>query len=364
MYRCVWIAMAMMMISPVCCCFAGELQNVVVNEKRSLEAIPDIYVTRLSERILQLKVRGPLGTNIVVVATQKGLVVIDTYTAPVIFEQVSEIVQKQFGRRDFAYVINSHRDVDHSGGNGYFEDVIMVGHEKMLRQLKERHGRRDRWERRYRNRVLGWIRGREEKLAGLDKTSEEALELRADLRLLSKVEKGFEKGFPVVPANPRANLTFTDRLVLELGDITIECHDCQVGHTPGDILIYIPEEEFLFTGDAAQIYMQKNVNMELWLAQLEHFSQPDKPVKMVLGGHDERPGTKQELRNLHDYFQATWESVQEAHRKGLSLDQIKQQYSIDNKMSRFRAIFDVEDLSERHAYNIELVVKRLSNSSD
>lgn len=240
-------------------------------DEQALDAYPDIYVTRLSERILQLKVRGPLGTNIVVVATEKGLAVIDTYQAPFIFEQVTAIVQNQFGRRDYAYVINSHRDVDHSGGNGCFEDVIMVGHEKMLQQLKERHGRREPWERRYCNRVLGWMRGRKEELAGLDPTSEQARQLQADLRLLDKVQKDFERGFPVVPAHPRANLTFTDRLTLELGDVTIECYDCPAGHTPGDILICIPQEEFLFTGDATQLYIQKDVNMEAWLEQLVHF---------------------------------------------------------------------------------------------
>jgi glyoxylase-like metal-dependent hydrolase (beta-lactamase superfamily II) len=348
----IWTTIALLLLAGSCLAEQGE---------QALDAYPDIYVTRLSERILQMKVRGPLGTNIVVVATEKGLVVIDTYTAPIVFEQVSKIVQKEFGRRDFAYVINSHDHVDHASGNGFFKDIIMVGHEELFKALRNRHAGRKQWQSWYRGRIQGWINGREEELAGLDKSSTKAKELAADIRLLRKVDKDFAGGFPIMPENPKEIIAFTNSHRLELGDVTIECHACKVGHSPGDILIYIPEEEFLFTGDATQLYMQKDVNMELWLGQLEHFSQPEKPVKMVLGGHDERPSTKRELKNLHDYFQATWQSVEKAHKQGLSLEKIKQQCSLDNSMSRFRSVFDVDDLAEIHAYNIELIVQRLSN---
>lgn len=84
------------------------------------------------------------------------------------------------------------------------------------------------------------------------------------------------------------------------------------------------------------------------------------PMKMVLGGHDAKPGTQEDLRRLHDYFKATWESVQEAHEEGLSLEQIKKQCSLDCEMTCFRAVLDVENLGEIHDYNIELIVQRLS----
>ena len=65
-----------------------------------------------------------------------------------------------------------------------------------------------------------------------------------------------------MPENLKEIISFKDSYMLELGDITIECLPCQAGHSASDILIYIPQEEFLFTGDAAQPYIQKDVNME------------------------------------------------------------------------------------------------------
>jgi len=66
----------------------------------SLDGAPDLVVFRRSPRILQLKVPGlgMLNTNIVVVATQKRLVVIDTWHAPFVFEQVVRIAEKEHGR--------------------------------------------------------------------------------------------------------------------------------------------------------------------------------------------------------------------------------------------------------------------------
>ena len=347
----IWTTTALLLLA--CPCFADP-------DEKALDAYPDVYVMRLSERILQLKVRGPLGTNIVVVATEKGLVVIDTYTAPFIFEHVSRIVEQQFGRTDFAYVVNSHEDVDHAGGNGYFKDIALVGRESLFKALRSRHARRHEWEPWYRGRIQGWMRGRKEKVVGLEKASDEARGLLADIRFLEKVDQAFESGFPIMPEDPKGVISFTDSLRLELGDITIECHACEAGHTPSDILIYVTEEEFLFTGDAAQLYIQKDVNMGVWLKQLAQFSHPDKPVKMVLGGHDEKPSTKEELRNLHDYFTATWESVEKGHEQGLSLEQIKQRCSLEGELARFRSVFNVENLADIHEYNIELVVKRLN----
>lgn len=361
MYKHKWVVLIMVLTSFIYNCPANKTKNTSQNG----EYPPDIYVTRLSEHILQLDVRGPLGTNIVVVATQKGLVVIDTYTAPFIFEQVTEIVKKEFGRNDFAYVINSHDHVDHAGGNGFFKDIIMVGHEELFKALQERHTRRRQWQTRYRGRIQGWINGREEKLAGLDKESKEAKELVADIRFLKKVDNDFERGFLIMPNNPREIILFKDSYILDLGDITIECIPCKAGHSASDILIYIPEEEFLFTGDTAQPNIQKNVNMEQWLKQLNEFTKPDKPVKMILDGHGAKPFTKQDLKGLHDYFKQTWESALKAHKQDLSLEQVQVQCDIDNIPSAKSLLNTpfaetLENLKEIHKYNIEFIVNRLN----
>lgn len=357
----------LVMIALACPCAAGPAQPIQQVPPGSPEAHPGLVVTRLSPRLLQLKVRAPgfFSTNIVVVATQRGLVVIDTWNGPCIFEQVREIVQQQFGRQDFAYVLTSHEDVDHAMGGGLFQDIILVGHENLFKTLKGTQRGRRGWQTNYRGRIQGYIKGEKEKLARLDPASGEAKELTAGLENLRKLDQDFERGFPILPDNPRAMISFRDSLRLELGDVTIECCACQDGHTPSDILIYIPQEAFLFTGDAAQPLVQKSANMEHWLGQLAHFSSPDVNVKTILSGHAEHPFAQQDLGALRDYLATTWESVRKARGQGLSLAQIQERYSLDNEMSRFRSLVDtpfnagtLAQFQDKHKKNIETIVSR------
>jgi glyoxylase-like metal-dependent hydrolase (beta-lactamase superfamily II) len=354
--------LTIVMTLPACPCRAGQTQQTEQVTPAVADAYPGVVTTRLSPRLLQLKVRAPgfFSTNIVVVATQKGLVVLDTWHGPFIFEQVTEIVQQQFGRRDFAYVINSHEDVDHAMGGDLFQDIIMVGHENLFKALKATHRGRRGWQTNYRGRIQGYIKGEEEKLARLDPASKEAKELMPGLENLRKLDQDFERGFPIIPDDPKALISFKDSVKLELGDVTIECYACRAGHTRSDILIYVPQEGFLFTGDAAQTYIWKNGNTQQWLELLEYFLKPGVNVKMVLTGHDERPATQEDLGRLRDYLATTWESVRKARGQGLSLEQIQNQYSLDNELSRFRSLvgapFNVGTLElfkDRHKSNIE-----------
>ena len=125
------------------------------------------------------------------------------------------------------------------------------------------------------------------------------------------------------------------------------------------ILIYIPEEAFLSTGDATQVYIQKDVDMEQWLAQLEHFSGPDVNMKMILTGHSERPFAEQDLGSLRNYLATIWGSVRRAHGQGPSLEQIQSQCSLDDEMSRSRFLADkpfdvgtVKQFTDTHKKNI------------
>jgi cyclase len=346
-------------------CMAGQTQQTEQVTPAVAGTYPGIVTTRLSPRLLQLKVRAPgfFSTNIVVVATQKGLVVLDTWHSPFIFEQVGEIVQQQFGRRGFTYVINSHEDVDHAMGDGLFQDIILVGHENLFTALNETHRGRRAWQTNYRGRIQGYINGEEKTLAQLGPASKEAKELMQGLENIRKLDQDFERGFPILPDNPKAMISFNDSVKLELGDVTIECYACKDGHSPSDILIYIPQETFLFTGDAAQVTIQKTVNMEHWLGLLEHFSEPDANVKMILTGHGERPCAQQDLGGLRDYIATVRECVRKARGQGLSLEQIQNQYSLDNEMSRFRSLVGgpfnagtLEQFKETHKKNIETVL--------
>ena len=236
----------------------------------SLDGAADLVVFRRSPRILQIRVPGlgMLSTNIVVVATQKGLVVIDTWHAPFVFEQVARIAEKEFGRSDFAYVINSHEDVDHSSGNGFFEGATLVAQRHLLKSLEERQARSRQWESWYRGRIQAAIAGAESRLAPLDSAAAEASKLAADLQMTRRLDRAFEAGFAILPARPKGVIAFEHTYSLALGDLTVECFATRFGHTPSDLFIHIPEEGFLFTGDVSSVRLPRSIDMPHWLALL------------------------------------------------------------------------------------------------
>ena len=50
-------------------------------------------------------------TNVTVIETQKGLVAIETEFVPSVMKTIKEAAEKEFGRNDWAYVINTDAHV-------------------------------------------------------------------------------------------------------------------------------------------------------------------------------------------------------------------------------------------------------------
>ncbi len=68
-------------------------------------------------------------TTVVAFATEKGIVVVDTFGVPEIDAQLREVIARELGRSDFAFLINTHEHRDHTGGNSAYDDCTIVGHE-------------------------------------------------------------------------------------------------------------------------------------------------------------------------------------------------------------------------------------------
>jgi len=78
----------------------------------------DVEVIRLSEKVVVLNILGlDCRTNIIVISSQKGLVIIDTEISPYVMKVLKVAAEKYFRRQDWAYVINTHGHIHHVFGN-------------------------------------------------------------------------------------------------------------------------------------------------------------------------------------------------------------------------------------------------------
>jgi cyclase len=110
--------------------------------------------------------------------------------------------------RDPRLAVNTHAHPDHTYGNGFLPaETLVIGHEKC------------------RDEVLA---------AGLDAT-----------RVITAPDYGDLTLRP-------PELTFPDQLTLHLSDVAIELHHVgEPAHTTNDVLVWLPEQKVLFSGDLA-----------------------------------------------------------------------------------------------------------------
>ena len=87
-----------------------------------------VRIERISDRVLLAYWVGTGRCNITAIQSEKGLVVVDTEMSPRIMAPIKDRIEKEFGRSDWAYVINTHAHIHHASGNSLFKDAVIVGH--------------------------------------------------------------------------------------------------------------------------------------------------------------------------------------------------------------------------------------------
>jgi glyoxylase-like metal-dependent hydrolase (beta-lactamase superfamily II) len=141
------------------------------------------------------------------IVTDKGVVVIDTQLVPMFAnEMIKEI--KAVTDKPIKYVINTHWHTDHTGGNEVFSpEARIIGHEFTRKIIAKRR--------------------KEQEEGKVDES----------LKQLGK--------FKFTPPN----ITFNENMTLHIGGKVIELKYFGGGHSGGDIIVYLPKEKVIFSGD-------------------------------------------------------------------------------------------------------------------
>ncbi len=324
------------------------------------EEVP-MGVQRLSDRVLVLS-EDIMDNNIVAVASAKGLVVFDTSGSPTVAARAREIIVEEFGRDDFAYVVNTHHHWDHSFGNCVFPEAEIVGYERSPIGI-ERNA--DSLPRRIAN-IRRNVAEAESTLTVIDQTSEEADDLRQRLAQRRRRLRAYTGDMTFPPPT----ITFSDRMVMDLGDLTLKMYFFGRAHSGTDIFIVIPEEGMLLTGD---IFLDRR-----WLPLFAGLQELDIPrwievLGLVLDGEDEITRvipahlefwTPEKLDMWRDYIVNLWETLQAADAAGEDLETARQALPLEEKFYYLRENeHDDARIEEFHADNIRAFWRQLKESA-
>lgn len=244
----------------VICCLVCGFVSPAQNLPASPEKVPEINparnfsVQKISEGVFAMIRQDPPGVmvdaNSILIINNQDAVVVDTGGAPSIAKEVIAEIRK-LTTKPVRYVINTHWHDDHIRGNiAYreaFPGVDFIGHARTFEYLpgtgavnrkKFLDGAPKNLE------VMRSSMAHNQSLSGAPITDEERTSYRNDVRLAEFVLSEAAIAPTILPT-----ITLEDTLTLHRGARTIEIKYLGRGHTSGDIVVHLPEEGILITGD-------------------------------------------------------------------------------------------------------------------
>lgn len=142
------------------------------------------------------------------------------------------------------------------------------------------------------------------------------------------------------------SITFSDNYTVSLGDKTIEVIWLGPSHSSGDIVVWLPDERLVVSGDMAfherMLPIFEETDTRLWLESWQRFEELN--ALYVIPGHGHPTNMAQVRRYTRDYLLFLRSAVQSLLDDG---DDLEAAYQIDQ--SRFSHLDTFEELSSRNA---------------
>ncbi|MBP1766834.1 MAG: beta-lactamase domain protein [Candidatus Aminicenantes bacterium] len=324
------------------------------------EGIP-IEVVRLSERVLVLK-EDVMGNNVTAIASKKGLIVVDNSGFPSTARKMRGIIEREFKRADFAFVINTHWHWDHAWGNQAFPEAVIIGHADcpaMMDRDREYIGIR----------VESMKKRLEEQTARLgqaEPNSAEAQNIKRSIQQAERDIRDHSEGFVIT----KPQITFNDRMTLDLGDLTMKMSFFGRAHSGADIFIHIPEEGILLTGD---IFLDRRwlplfagepeLDIPKWIEVLHAVLDGEDKLSRVIPGHLDL-WTPEKLDLWRDYIVDLWSGLRTAKAEGLAFEEAASRIPLGEKYSYLRENGHSDArIQEFHRGNLEAFWSQLVESA-
>jgi len=305
-----------------------------------------LQVERLSDRVAVIY--GGLGnTNVLVIAAEEGLIMVDAPYSKGITDFYKAAAEKEFHRDDFIYLINSHADICHIGGNSAFQKEQIIAHKNTAIRINQAtidttdlynaHQRpaNTKLALDYYNSVLDTI------TPGTSESERIAQNQQYVEFLYNEITAKTENNIMKLP-----DITFDDTMKLHFTDLTIDMVYYGYSHTNTHIMIYIPEERILFTGgilskdllpiseidDSAPADLVPN-----WVATLSRFTSDTVDLRYSIPSHGgiEAMYNQELLGRYADYLGTLWQQVSQLKAQNLSLETIKARLNFENNFDEY-----------------------------
>lgn len=174
--------------------------------------------------------------------------------------------------------------------------------------------------------------------AAADKHERAAEQMAQAKQLIGEGFAGTEPAYP--------DKTFDQSFRLPVKGIEAEVIFTGGGHTPGDSIVWLPEEKIAFTGDI--VYVQRLLGVRdkgaaAWISSLEYLRDSLQP-RVVIPGHGHVTDLDEALRDSYDYLVHLRDAIQLRIDDG-AFDPVESSQGLDQ--SRFSYLKNFDDLRFR-----------------
>jgi len=251
-------------------------------------------------------------SNSMVVIRDSDVLIVDSHVSPAaaraLVDSVRILTDKPIG-----VVVNTHYHFDHTSGNQIFgEGVTIIGHEFTRSKLSGEPLKEATY--------IGWNRMLLSRLAEREAIWAEMSE-GAEKNALAeqvRVQKTHIAAMAEMRPTP-PNMTLVRKLTLYRGGRIIELHHLGRGHTGGDVVVFLPEERLVYTGDLIEesgaSYLGDGY-VDEWVDTLDCLKELD--FDWILPGHGEPFQTRTKIDAFQAVLRNLWREVSFARKSGQS----------------------------------------------
>lgn len=260
--------------------------------------------------------RVNLASNAMIVVNEKDVLVVDSHiTADAARGLIA--AARSVSDKPIRFLVNSHYHFDHAHGNQAFpDDIAIIGHEYTREKLLGNPLGEPTYQviggEEYSNGLVSLL---EQQLAAAE-DSETRQSLEAQVAMMSRHAKALGEVEPTPP-----NVTLLDRLTLYRGDREIQVLHLGRGHTGGDVVVLLPGEKIVFTGDLfydGAPYLGDSYPGE-FIDTLEKLGSLDWEV--AVPGHGPLITDRSKIAFNQDYLRKYWAQIEGFHGQGLTAEQ-------------------------------------------
>lgn len=299
-------------------------------------AAQECSIKRITDHILLVSIPGK-GEDLLIISSAKGLVPINTFWSTITSDQYKSAIVKELNRKDFIYTLNTVDRLDMFGGNKSFSETAIIGHREFINKYK---GKEAEVEKEIRKLIEMWRFKEDASRKRLENYKEGSEQAKNEARWTNTCKQRaeeLEQGFSLV----LPEITYTDRMSLDLGDLTMELVYFGKAGYNGMSLVYIPEEKaliipgFIMHSQHLAPYPHNTIvklDVDRWISILEEFLEGENPVEMVICDINSVWTRERALTHL-EYIRKLWYAVKSASQEGKNLEEVQEQLSLEKDFS-------------------------------